>query len=479
MQSAADRHAGRDDTDDVLSGARGLLVPRDVGTSELLPGACSAAADRAPRPTMQRPTAPPSGCRSRPASVPCASPPRADKPWHHHQLDRPAREQLIRAYREAERNDSIFRWAQSTAGSLQLWPALVLGWLCLLWYLQRWVLLAGAGGGASPADAVATGCTTSCASAARAEPTLAGVAGSAAHGCVGGGGTAQAAPSASHVLLDFAAAVSGILALQLIFVVSHTMAHARMLEYSEHKLGSSRLNQGVGPIYFFAFYHHHSSRQDDWAPFLSYNGLVPGQSIWDHLGTRGVIGSHWVGYSHLSFLCCCLRDLLHGPVAAAADHHQRGTSGLARTSAGAVLGVFALLLCTSRIWPPFLLGYEVGTLLLPMAHGWQHIPRQCFGRRLGAVLLALERAGVIANKADHHSHHQHTHPNVYRSFSSSGIYGPSFDRIVNHVWDSAFEKPNAHLKPFDVLMPTALVTIGGAVVVPLVCLLVTEGLLQQ
>jgi hypothetical protein len=384
----------------------------------------------------------------------------ADKPWHHHQLDKHAREQFVRAYREAERSDRIFRWAQSTAGSLQLWPALVLGWLCLLWYLQRWVLLDP---GASPADAVAmTPCNAS-------EP--------AAH-------IAQAEPTCrrtSHMLLDVAAAVSGILSLQLIFVVSHTMAHARMLEYSEHKLGSSRLNQGVGPIYFFAFYHHHSSRQDDWAPFLSYNGLVPGQLIWDHFGTRGVIGSHWVGYSHLSFMCCCLRDLLHGPDAAAAGQQaQRGTSGLARASAGAVLGVFALLLHSSRSWPPFLLGYEAGTLLLPMAHGWQHIPRQCFGRRLGAVLLALEWAGLIASKSDHHSHHQHTHPKVYRSFSSSGIYGPSFDGLVNRVWDSAFDeaRETQDRKPFDVLMPTALVTVGGAVVVPLACLLVAEGLLR-
>lgn len=76
--------------------------------------------------------------------------------------------------------------------------------------------------------------------------------------------------------------------------------------------------------------------------------------------------------------------------------------------------------------------------------------------------MALERTRLIASKSDHHSHLQHTHPNMYRRFSSSGIYGLSFDGLVDHVWDSAFDDAKETLrKPYDVLMTTALVTDGG------------------
>ena len=127
------------------------------------------------------------------------------------------------------------------------------------------------------------------------------------------------------------------------------------------------------PVYFFAFYHHHHCATDDWAPSLSYND-AKNRWIWYHAGTRRVITAHWVNYSHLLFL---LPDghLIPRPVSVVS------------------CVLVALAVHHSRYFVTFVCGYELGVLLLPLAHGWQHIPRSRFGSvlnfALGVILLLL------------------------------------------------------------------------------------------
>ena len=207
-----------------------------------------------------------------------------ERRWAHQQLTADGREAFIALYREMESRDGVFRFFASSSAALRSWPAVVLAEQFLLSALFLW---------ARPSSASAS------------------------------------------LLLSALACVLGVLALQLTFVASHTAAHALMLEYSEHRpaAGSKRMTRmgQIIPVYFFAFYHHHASRDDvctqaiytvacdsfmgrfflpyrswsqDWAPFLSYNDASKSTRarIWDHAGTRGVIASHWVGYSHIPYL---------------------------------------------------------------------------------------------------------------------------------------------------------------------------------
>ena len=49
-------------------------------------------------------------------------------------------------------------------------------------------------------------------------------------------------------------------------------------------------------------------------------------------------------------------------------------------------------------------------LLLPLAHGWQHIAHSRYGRGLTLLLSGCERLGLIATRADHNPHHVRERP---------------------------------------------------------------------
>lgn len=77
------------------------------------------------------------------------------------------------------------------------------------------------------------------------------------------------------------------------------------------------------------------------------------------------------------------------------------------------LCMYALVVASTRYSIPFLLGYELGVMLLPMAHGWQHITRSRFGPPLAAALTFFEKQlGLLASKAEHHPHHVHVSTQV-------------------------------------------------------------------
>jgi hypothetical protein len=251
--------------------------------------------------------------------------------WSHQQLTLAQRAAFVAAFRAAERRDWVFGFFASSASALKLWPCVIVAELCLLSYAR-------------------------------------------------GGGMA-AGSQRVNLLLYALACLAGILALQLVFVASHTAAHALFLEYSEQRPGSRRLGNGAvipAAVYYFAFYHHHASRDDDWAPFLSYND--PKQElIWEHSGTRGIIASHWVGYSHLPYLLPPSFHYRRDEGLPAANPAPEPASWGAWTL---TFGVYGLVIISTRFSVPFLFGYELGVLLLPMAHGWQHIARKLHDRTL-------------------------------------------------------------------------------------------------
>jgi hypothetical protein len=116
---------------------------------------------------------------------------------------------------------------------------------------------------------------------------------------------------------------------------------------------------------------------------------------------------------------------------------------------------------------------------------WLTCPGSRFGLPLATVLSVCERAGLLATKADHHPHHVHDHPTVYQSFTSSGIFSRRLDTVVNGLWNSAVNAcprqdgivpgaGNHAQKPFDVLLPQAVVAIALAVVLPIAGLAALE-----
>ena len=99
----------------------------------------------------------------------------------------------------------------------------------------------------------------------------------------------------------------------------------------------------------------------------------------------------------------------------------------------------------------YLVGFEFGVLLLPIAHGWQHVPQHRNGVLVQQFFNVLERCGLVANKKDHHKHHNYRSETVYQDFSSSGLYSAKVDAAINRFWDNAVRAPG---KPFDTMKPT-------------------------
>jgi len=204
--------------------------------------------------------------------------------------------------------------------------------------------------------------------------------------------------------------ILGVVALQVVFVASHIVSHALFLEYDNIAPENKRWAQ-QHPLFYYAFYHHHHSSKDNWNPDMSY---------YTDEGTRNIVVAHWDGYTLL------------------------GSSRI------------LLVLATCWLWPPnslYFFGYEIGVLLLPFAHGWQHINPKRMGI-LGPVLTALMWIGLIANSSDHSRHHKHDHPTVYQDFSSSGLYMRYLDDWLNRQWDSAFFTAKQNSKRvYDVVRP--------------------------
>ena len=103
-----------------------------------------------------------------------------------------------------------------------------------------------------------------------------------------------------------------------------------------------------------------------------------------------------------------------------------------------------LLITMPSIFAPYLLGYEIGVFFLPIAHDWVHL--KTVGK-MKYILYPLEKLGFIANKKDHHRHHNYSNETVYQSFSSSGLYLHKLDNVFDKLWNFAFLTSKDGIKP--------------------------------
>jgi hypothetical protein len=200
----------------------------------------------------------------------------------------------------------------------------------------------------------------------------------------------------------------GLISLQVVFVVTHILAHAKFLEYNfASNINPTKSNTWVGllsfidcityhPVYYYGFYHHHHTENDNWFPELSY--YMP-------TFAKNVAVAHWLSYTNL------------------------------------VSRILIFVIITSIICPKLLMfwfGYEVGVLIVPIAHAWQHINHLRLHVFVRILFRLFESTGIVADKHSHHKHHVYNIPTVYQDFSSSGIYAEPIDKLLNKFWDWNF-----------------------------------------
>ena len=202
----------------------------------------------------------------------------------------------------------------------------------------------------------------------------------------------------SFVLLFF----SGIISIQINFIFQHIYAHALMLYYDRWAPNVHSM-QDIPIVLFYAFYHHHHSKDDNWAPHLSYYNAT---------GARDVAVSHWNSFfiSSTEFPFGRILPKIFLPI----------------------------MIYYSPRYVIYLLGYELGAFLLPISHDWVHL-RSSPQYGVYYVLKSLEVIGIFATKDDHKSHHKYDHRTVYQGFTSSGLYSKVFDDYVNKLWDSIYD----------------------------------------
>jgi hypothetical protein len=218
-----------------------------------------------------------------------------------------------------------------------------------------------------------------------------------------------------QIILGF---VLGLFGIQIHFILTHMWNHGLMLEYDVWTV-ETRWMHWIPSVVFYAFYHHHHTRSDDWAPALSYYKT----------GANNIVRSHWE-----SFSIFCLSPF------------------------SAILALFGIYYYPQ--FAPYVLGFEIGMILLPLAHDWVHL-RKSRAYGLNYLFHPLEMMGIFATREDHSAHHNHNHPTVYQGFSSSGIYARHIDRIFNWMWDFAFynfEHPHYCLFGYVVVIIPIVIT---------------------
>ncbi len=215
----------------------------------------------------------------------------------------------------------------------------------------------------------------------------------------------------ASLLLDVS--IIGFLILQFAFVVSHIIGHALFLEKKNVLDIKSRFHETL-PIIDHANYHHQHNKYDNWFPELSYYDI---HKETNEKGLRSIIASHWHGYTMF-----------------------RGIRLIFVFALWEIHCIFLLVIAMYELW----------VLVLPYAHGWQHLnknnsnPRKCVQRTSNSIYKyifgKLEDLGIIASPDDHTDHHIHTWPTVYKSLSSSGFYLKSIDVVFDEFWDFIFFK---------------------------------------
>ena len=191
--------------------------------------------------------------------------------------------------------------------------------------------------------------------------------------------------------------VTGIIAIQINFVADHMLVHSMMLYYELWNINTVAKEQGSIPlVMFYAFYYHHHTKNDNWAN-LSFHNKIDSYDI---------AVAHWHSFSLFM------------------SHYS-------------VHILFAIVLIRNPAYVCFLLGYEIGVLLLPISHDWVHL--RLSNKYFHTLFNFFECIGIFATRSDHKAHHKHDHRTVYQSFTSSGLYSKKFDALINSIWDKMFD----------------------------------------
>ena len=126
-------------------------------------------------------------------------------------------------------------------------------------------------------------------------------------------------------------------------------------------------------------------------------------------------------------------------------------SGFNITKRDRLVGLI-LVIWISFIDPRILIWFiftEIGVILLPMLHGFQHLHRSRFGI-VGTLLNCLARYKIIVSKEEHDSHHHHDNTKaVYSSFMTSGVslgFLMWFDPYIDAWWQAMYHHAKNHGK---------------------------------
>lgn len=196
----------------------------------------------------------------------------------------------------------------------------------------------------------------------------------------------------------------GFIAIQLKFVFAHMWAHSLMLQYDLWNIdGMPNVFGNIASVIFYAFFHHHHRSNDSWMM------KKLGHSEWTN--SFATAFTHWESFSLFT-------------------QTYPFNSIIIKVYLVWVLYRFSL------IWP-YLLGHEIGVLLLPISHDWVHERKSSkFG--IYYLLKPLEYFGIFATKETHKRHHE-IHDTVYQGFTSSGLYSARFDTFVDNIWNHYYK----------------------------------------
>lgn len=241
------------------------------------------------------------------------------------------------------------------------------------------------------------------------------------------------------------ATVVGIIAAQITFAIDHTFAHLAFLHYDfwqqDHPMAKSML-----PVMYYAFYHHHHTVLDDWG---SDTWSATSSWMWSRSNARrGVVASHWHAY------CSMFKfDYL-------------------------LLATLFLLALRLPVLASLCIGREIGALFIVAGHGWAH--RWLYIQRI-PCFRSLERwmaaFGGFADIQTHKRHHRHNHPTVYQSFTSSGLYSRTLDKLFDRLWDRLYTKgcssesgPYTSVALIHEYVPVCVLASSALIVSPLIWL---------
>jgi hypothetical protein len=184
----------------------------------------------------------------------------------------------------------------------------------------------------------------------------------------------------------------GMFTANLIFCTLHVVAHMCMLKPEE--LGPIDSKQ---PVVYHAYYHHFSSKIDDWYPML---------------GTKSTEAVRVTNAAHIHAFTLFTRPI-----------------------------TLAIVLALSLLFPPIsalFLGFDIGGMLIGPAHISQHDNDKWDFKPSKYFFLFLQKIGIFTHHDFHHQHHMHDNEEyIFSSFVSSGILNPIFP-FLEKQFDAMF-----------------------------------------